>query len=149
MYFLHPVGVSHAPSGTSVSLLATLLLIQPRMQFAFVLQGHADSSVSSCPLVYTHDFSVKLLSLHLTMHLYTLGGIVPSKTQDFIFSSAELHEVLISPIFQAVNVCLNSTSAYCPFSPKLVFPAKSLCSILLSRLFCTFKTLHAEAVFFC
>lgn len=98
----------------------------------FLLQGHTDGCGSSCPPAPSGLFCKVAFSPPGPASVLLVWDSFIQDTGLHIFlrwTSWGPHQ----PTFQAVEVLLNSSPAYWPFSPKLVLPAKllsALCPII-------------------
>lgn len=99
---------------TSLSVLITLLTVQPWILFASWWQGHIVWLMVSFASSRTHrSFSLA-------------QGVVALNVQDLAFSHAKLHEVPIRPFVQPVRACLGGSTTLCCIS---CFPLWALCKL--------------------
>ena len=94
----------------SLALLATLLLMQPRIQLAFwPVSAHCWLIVSFPSTDTPKSFSTGLLSIH-SLASVSVFGIALNHVQDPALGLVESHEVSTGPPLQPVQVPLDGTS---------------------------------------
>jgi len=90
---------------TSLNLLATLFLTQPKTVVFFAASAYCLLMFNPLSTETCMSFSVKLISAQLVPSLYwCMGLFTKSFVQDFAFPFVELHEAHVSPIFQPIKV---------------------------------------------
>jgi len=90
---------------TSLYLLATLALMQPRTPLAFYITSARCWLMFNLVSIKTpRAFSAKLLPKLDSTQCALVPGAVPPQVQDFAFPFVEFHEVPVSPLLQPVKV---------------------------------------------
>lgn len=93
-----------------ISVLDMLLLVKSRRLFAILAVrthcwSHGQLVVRWHPQVFLHQAAIQTVGPQPVL----VHCVIPTQGQDFAFAPVELHEILLSPFLQPVNVPLNGS----------------------------------------